>query len=186
MCFTGCTRGESEPPFTPLPLRRLFVRARSRRGLVCGKKRGGIKSVTRASELPKRGAGLRGGDTRGWGGHPGPGGSGHPSAPGQHRPAKLPVGAHRLARCLLRHPATPAAARPPRWEKRPLSPPRAPGTLTISPTDRVWTLTGRRWSPHPWRGSKTVWMWHFRTWFSRHGGVGVMVGLDDLRGLLQP
>jgi len=24
-------------------------------------------------------------------------------------------------------------------------------------------------------------MWHFRTWFSRHGGVGVTVGLDDLR-----
>jgi len=22
---------------------------------------------------------------------------------------------------------------------------------------------GRWWSPHPWRGSKTVWMWHFRT-----------------------
>jgi len=26
-------------------------------------------------------------------------------------------------------------------------------------------------------------MWHFRTWFSRHSGVGVMAGLDDLRGL---
>jgi len=26
----------------------------------------------------------------------------------------------------------------------------------------------------------------FRTWFSRHGGVGLMVGLDDLRGLFQP
>jgi len=25
----------------------------------------------------------------------------------------------------------------------------------------------------------------FRTWFSRHGGVGLMVGLDDLRGLFQ-
>ncbi|KAK4828172.1 hypothetical protein QYF61_024421 [Mycteria americana] len=24
-------------------------------------------------------------------------------------------------------------------------------------------------------------MWHFRTWFSRHGGVGLAVGLDDLR-----
>ena len=33
---------------------------------------------------------------------------------------------------------------------------------------------------------KTAWMWHFRTWFSRHGGVGVMVGADDLRGLFQP
>ena len=29
-------------------------------------------------------------------------------------------------------------------------------------------------------------MWHFRTWFSRHSSVGVMVGLDDLRGLFQP
>jgi len=27
---------------------------------------------------------------------------------------------------------------------------------------------------------------NFRTWFSRHGGVGLMVGLDDLRGLFQP
>jgi len=45
---------------------------------------------------------------------------------------------------------------------------------------------GQWWSPHPWRDSKTVWMWHFETWFSRHGGVGVTVGLDDLRGFLQP
>ena len=29
-------------------------------------------------------------------------------------------------------------------------------------------------------------MWHFGTWFSRHGGVGVTAGLDDLRGLFQP
>jgi len=33
---------------------------------------------------------------------------------------------------------------------------------------------------------KNMYMWHFRTWFSRHGGVGWMVGLDDLRGLFQP
>ena len=25
-----------------------------------------------------------------------------------------------------------------------------------------------------------------KTWFSRHGGVGLTVGLDDLRGLFQP
>jgi len=25
-----------------------------------------------------------------------------------------------------------------------------------------------------------------RIWFSKHGGVGLMVGLHDLRGLLQP
>jgi len=29
-------------------------------------------------------------------------------------------------------------------------------------------------------------MWHFGTLFSRHGGAGWMVGLDDLRGLFQP
>jgi len=29
-------------------------------------------------------------------------------------------------------------------------------------------------------------IWHFMTWFSRHGGVGLMVGLHDLRGLFQP
>jgi len=33
---------------------------------------------------------------------------------------------------------------------------------------------------------KNVSMWHFRIWFSRHGGIGWMVGLDDLRGLFQP
>ena len=33
---------------------------------------------------------------------------------------------------------------------------------------------------------KTMWTWHFGTWFSRHGGVGWMVGLDDLKGLFQP
>jgi len=31
-----------------------------------------------------------------------------------------------------------------------------------------------------------VWMWHLGTWFSRHGGVGVTVGLGDLGGLFQP
>jgi len=40
-------------------------------------------------------------------------------------------------------------------------------------------------SPHPWRGSIKVSMWHFRTWFSRHDGVGLAVGLDDLQGLFQ-
>ena len=45
---------------------------------------------------------------------------------------------------------------------------------------------GQWGSLHPWRGSKTLWMWHLGTWFSRHEGVGVMVGLDDLRGLFQP
>jgi len=44
---------------------------------------------------------------------------------------------------------------------------------------------GQWWSPLPWRGSNTVWILHFRTWFSRHGGVGWMVGLDDLKDLFQ-
>jgi len=29
-------------------------------------------------------------------------------------------------------------------------------------------------------------MWHLGTWFSRHGGVGLTVGLDDLKGIFQP
>jgi len=29
-------------------------------------------------------------------------------------------------------------------------------------------------------------MWHFGTWFSSHGGVGLTVGLNDLRALFQP
>jgi len=33
---------------------------------------------------------------------------------------------------------------------------------------------------------KNVYIWHFWTWFSRHGDVGLMVELDDLRGLFQP
>jgi len=33
---------------------------------------------------------------------------------------------------------------------------------------------------------KNVYMWHFRIWFSRNGGVEWMVELDDLRGLFQP
>jgi len=37
---------------------------------------------------------------------------------------------------------------------------------------REWSGTGpgcpgQWWSHHPWRGSKTVWMWHLGTWFSR-------------------
>jgi len=45
---------------------------------------------------------------------------------------------------------------------------------------------GKWWSCHPWRGSKNMYMWHFRTWFSRHGGVRLTIGLDVLRGLFQP
>ena len=44
---------------------------------------------------------------------------------------------------------------------------------------------GQWWSPHPCRCSKNVWMWHFRTWFSRPAGAGLTAGLD-LRDLFQP
>jgi len=40
----------------------------------------------------------------------------------------------------------------------------------------------RHWNRLP----KEVVELHFGTWFSRHGGVWLMVGLDDLRGLFQP
>jgi len=36
------------------------------------------------------------------------------------------------------------------------------------------------------RCSKNMQMWHYRMWFSRHGGDALMGGLDDLRGLFQP
>ena len=45
---------------------------------------------------------------------------------------------------------------------------------------------GRWWGHHPWGYSRTVWMWHWGTWLSGHGGHGLMVGLDGLRGLFQP
>jgi len=45
---------------------------------------------------------------------------------------------------------------------------------------------GQWGSPHPWRGSETLWMWHLGTWFSRRGGVGFTVELDGVRHLFQP
>jgi len=52
---------------------------------------------------------------------------------------------------------------------------------------RHWNSCPGKWgSPHPWRGSKHMWMWQFGTRFSRHGGVGGIVGLDDLRSVFQP
>jgi len=68
---------------------------------------------------------------------------------------------------------------------------RLDGTLGKISLLKDWSgigpgCSGQWWSPHPWRGSKTMWMWHFRTWFSRRGGVVWMVGLHDLRGLFQP
>jgi len=51
---------------------------------------------------------------------------------------------------------------------------------------RRWTRLPRAVGESPsLEGSKTVWMWHLETWFSRHGGVELMVGCDDLRGLFQ-
>jgi len=46
--------------------------------------------------------------------------------------------------------------------------------------------SGKQLSYHSWRCSKNMLIWHFRIWFSRHVGVGLMVGLGDLRGLFQP
>ena len=34
--------------------------------------------------------------------------------------------------------------------------------------------------------SRVVWMQHRGAWLSGHGGDGLMVGLDDVSGLLQP
>jgi len=45
---------------------------------------------------------------------------------------------------------------------------------------------GRWLSHHPWRCLKNGWMCYFGVWLSRHGGVGLTGGLDDLRGLFQP
>jgi len=45
---------------------------------------------------------------------------------------------------------------------------------------------GKWWSHHPWRCSENLLILHFGIWFSRHGGDGLAVGHDDLRGLFQP
>ena len=57
-----------------------------------------------------------------------------------------------------------------------------PGKWSSMGTD----CPGKWWSHHPWRCSKNVYMWYFGIWFSRHGGVGLMVRLGGLRGLFQP
>ena len=44
---------------------------------------------------------------------------------------------------------------------------------------------GRWWSGHLQRYPRNVYMWHWGTWFSGHGGFGLMVGLDDLSSLFQ-
>lgn len=39
----------------------------------------------------------------------------------------------------------------------------------------------------PWKRSKNVWMLHLGTWASGEcGGAGLMVGLDELKNILQP
>lgn len=35
------------------------------------------------------------------------------------------------------------------------------------------------------RHSRDLWMWHWGTWVSGHGGNGLTVGLDDLNGIFQ-
>ena len=42
---------------------------------------------------------------------------------------------------------------------------------------------GRWGNHHPWRCSRTMEIWDV---VSRHGGDGLIVGLDDPRGLFQP
>lgn len=38
-----------------------------------------------------------------------------------------------------------------------------------------------------WKCSKKVWIWHLGTLFTgEHGDAGLMVGLNDHRGLFQP
>mgnify|MGYP001856499587 CR=1 FL=1 len=42
---------------------------------------------------------------------------------------------------------------------------------------------GRWWSHHPWRCSRTVWMWHWGTWLVGMVGMGWWLGPEDLSGL---
>jgi len=53
---------------------------------------------------------------------------------------------------------------------------RLPREVVESPSLKVLKKTKK----------KNAWIWHFSTWFSKHGGIGLTVGLDDLRGLFQP
>jgi len=67
--------------------------------------------------------------------------------------------------------------------------------MTFEAFSNLWfsasvVSAGHRWvgcTTCPWLqlGSDGSVVPCFRTWFSRHGGVGLMVGLDDLRGLCQ-
>ena len=55
-------------------------------------------------------------------------------------------------------------------------------------SQKDWLGTGkgcpqRWWSHHPWRCSRTVWMWQWGTRVSGHGGDGLTVRLDDLSSL---
>jgi len=45
---------------------------------------------------------------------------------------------------------------------------------------------GRWLTHHPLKCSRNVQIWYRGTKFSEHGGDGLMVGLDHLRGLFQP
>lgn len=56
------------------------------------------------------------------------------------------------------------------------------------PSVKGWSgCPGKWWGHQCWKCSKNVYMWCLRKWLS--GGLGrsrLRVGLDDLRGLLQP
>lgn len=42
-------------------------------------------------------------------------------------------------------------------------------------------------SPHPWRDSKAMWMWHFGTWGrGGFGSAGEHLDLDHIKDLFQP
>jgi len=49
----------------------------------------------------------------------------------------------------------------------------------ISSLKEFWSIgtgcPGKWWSPHPWRCSKNMQVWHFGTWFGRLGVAGLMI-----------
>lgn len=61
-----------------------------------------------------------------------------------------------------------------------------PRDIVISLPFKHWIRFSRKyWRHHPWKCSKTKWMWHFEIWLDGHRGVWPRVGLD-LGDLFQP